>query len=37
MRKIKLIKLEEDSFFDEFYEEGVYIHPDLKEEMSQGN
>jgi hypothetical protein len=33
MKKIKLIQLEEDDFFDELSEEGFLIHPDLKKEF----
>lgn len=37
MKKIKLIQLENDEFFDELSEEDIMIHPNYLEEVPQSS
>lgn len=35
MRRIKLIRLEDETFFDELSEEGIMINPDFLDDVTE--
>ncbi len=37
MRRIKLIRLEDEEFSDELSQEGMLVHPDFKDELASGS